>query len=337
MSCVCAYSDFGFTYPVIDPLRVGSELPHAYAYAFVEDGMDITVAEDRTLTPCMMTVELRVAPGLRPKQLWAWNYCIQGPVLTMTAGGSITGTTSMLVRRGQCSSGTHTVVLIKGDAFNTMYKFRSDQLWAFWGGKRVTIDWHTDSRGSGQLPLEPRYPMTMFPDGTLVRSTASPAVVYVVFGGAKFRVDAANSLGFNLAAAQLMSPSLVNGLPFAPADGTLLREANDPRVYVVYGRAKFWIPDPPALASLGFTFANVRVVPPGGLANVPLIPRQGTLLREDGDPRVFWVTGAPPPLGAVRSWVTSPAVLAARCLSWSNVRLVPRGSLAVLPRGPDVV
>jgi hypothetical protein len=180
------------------------------------------------------------------------------------------------------------------------------------------------------------YPVVAFPDGTLLRSNAQPAVVYVVFGGAKFRLDAANAVGFDVTRTQLEPSSVVNGLPFAPVDGTLLREANDPRVFVVYGRAKFWIPDPPTLASLGFTFARVRVVPPGALANIPLVPRRGTLLRKQGDPRVFLVTRMPT-VGNVRSWVTSPQVLASRCLSWANVRLVPAGSLAVLPRGADLV
>jgi hypothetical protein len=36
-------------------------------------------------------------------------------------------------------------------------------------------------------------------------------------------------------------------------------------------------------------------------------------------------------------WVTSPAAMEGRCLPWRHIRIVPDGSLAAFPRGPDVV
>lgn len=340
MSCICTYVDPGSVYPAIDPRRVAGELPQRYGYGFAQDGVGITVAEAASLGACQMLVELSVAPGLAAKDVMAWNYCVGGPVGSISGGGGIAGTTSMLVRRGQCFAGTHTLLLRKHfwHGMAAMYSFPSDELWRHWGGMRVTIDWTRDNAGSGlwghQTP-QPSYPIVRFPDGTLVRSVAQPGVVFVVFGGAKFRVDAANSVGFNLTTARLESATIVNALPSAPVDGTLLRDFTDPKVYIVFGGAKFWIPDPESLSDLGFTFADVRVVPPGTLANILTIPNRGTLLRAEDDPKVYLVTGSP--AGNVLSWVTSPQVLDARCLYWSNVRLAPRGSLTALPKGADIV
>ena len=76
-------------------------------------------------------------------------------------------------------------------------------------------------------------------------------------------------------------------------------------------------------------------VPPGTLGNVPLVPRHGTLLREQNDLKVYLVKKSPL-AGNQLCWVTSPAVFDSLCLSRGNVREVPDGSLAALPKGPNL-
>lgn len=203
------------------------------------------------------------------------------------------------------------------------------------GGTKVTLTWERDNVGSGvwgdNTPA-PVYPIVDFPDGTLVRSLAQPGVVFIVFGGAKFRVDAANTLGLNLMLAQLVDVSRVNHLASAPVDGTLLREVSDAAVYVFYGGAKFWIPD---LFALDFNWDMVHIVPPGTLSNIPIVPRHGTLLKEQTTDPVYLVKSSPGQSNQL-CWVTSPAVFDSSCLSWRNLRVVPDGSLNALPKGPNI-
>ncbi|MGG7383161.1 hypothetical protein ACQ7B2_32005, partial [Escherichia coli] len=59
-----------------------------------------------------------------------------------------------------------------------------------------------------------------------------------------------------------------SAMPAAPADGVLVRERNHPEVFVVYGGAKFWIPDPETLFDLGFDFTVVKVIPDGGTGQI---------------------------------------------------------------------
>jgi hypothetical protein len=56
-------------------------------------------------------------------------------------------------------------------------------------------------------------------------------------------------------------------------DGTLLREASDPRIYLIIGGAKLWVPIMEELDALGLSGAPVRVVPVGAMALVPDVPR----------------------------------------------------------------
>jgi hypothetical protein len=343
MSCICAYTDPGSVYPVLDPRRTPGSSPFGFGYYFYEDGVAILVEEDPSLTNCQMLVGLSVQPGMWNKEVLAWNYCLGTSVSSVAAGGQNTGPNYMLIQKAQCFSGANTLLLRKAKFLGIMtgmYTFQSTDLWNFWGGMKVTLDWQFDDQGSGVWGSGKTaiYPDTKYPDGTVVRALAGqqPGAEFVIFGGAKFRIDPANTLGLNLAAAQLMDPTELNLLPSAPIDGTLLREEGDPHVYVCYGRAKFWITDPATLAALGFNWGEVHVVPPGGgLANIPLMPRVGTLLRERNDPKVFFVKRDAGQAAKI-CWVTTPGVLDTLCLSWNNVHVVPDGSLSALSRGPDL-
>jgi hypothetical protein len=151
----------------------------------------------------------------------------------------------------------------------------------------------------------------------------------LVFGGTDFRVP--QSL---LSSWALTPNSAISAIPLppTPADFTLVRELFSAPVYVVYGGAKFWIPDPPTLFSLGFDWSQVRVLPPGGTNKiVDWPPIDGTLLREQHDAKVYLVESG------VLSWVTSPAVMDARCLRWRHVRIVPDKALDGVARGMDII
>jgi len=64
-------------------------------------------------------------------------------------------------------------------------------------------------------------------------------------------------------------------------DGALLREQSNPRVYVIYGGAKFWIPSMDLLRRYtSRPEVDVVVVPDGALADTPVLPRDMLVLRE---------------------------------------------------------
>jgi hypothetical protein len=78
------------------------------------------------------------------------------------------------------------------------------------------------------------------------------------------------------------------GLP----DGTLIKGETDPKVYVTYGGAKFWIPSPAVFDALG-----QRPYRAGCESRqLPAVPRDGTLLKEQNNDSVYLMTGG------ARSW-----------------------------------
>lgn len=119
------------------------------------------------------------------------------------------------------------------------------------------------------------------------------------------------------------------------ADGSVVKEQTDPRVYVIYGRAKFWIPSPEELSALGFTWAQVVTVPDGSLAAVSDIPVPGTLLRARDQLPVYYMLAASAPWwfgGGPLWWVPSPDSLTALGAGWPSVHVVPAGSLDAFPK-----
>ena len=119
-------------------------------------------------------------------------------------------------------------------------------------------------------------------DGTLLRE--ENGAIWVVYGGAKFHVPDPGTLGRLYGGwpiYQLWDGALA-AMPDAPADGTLLREENG-RIWVVFGGAKFHVPDPPTLYRL-YSGRPILQVWDGALDGLSRIPVDGTFLREESDP-----------------------------------------------------
>ena len=115
-------------------------------------------------------------------------------------------------------------------------------------------------------------------------------------------------------------------VPLVPQDGTLIRELTDGRVHVTYGGAKFYIPDPPTLHRLFGSNPTIATVPDGALAQVPLVPRDGTLIRELDD-RIHVV------YGGAKFYIPDPPTFQ---LFFGDrpVVTVPNGALAQVPLVP---
>ena len=352
-------------YPVVDPYRTAGAGPYFYGYVFGWDGVMVTVTRNFSLSRCRMKIEL-VSTLPNTKEIQAFNFYNDSwlELIDSDPSGAVTSMGITKWKPGQdCSEGTDTVVLARATPFGpkAMYTFGTNDFWDFWGGCTVRFTWvgDRDTAFPAWAPLGsqtpgPTYPAVRLPDGTLMRNAAGTGV-NVVFGGTDFPADTGflgvstietsaattratlepdrrNLLGGPgpLARTLLAGAIPFEQLPPIPADFTLVREWNGPEVYVVFGGAKFRIPDPPTLFSLGFDWSMVRVIPAGGTSKLLTIPIDRTLLKEQHDPRVFHVENQ-----ALRL-VTSPAVMEARCLPWRHVRTVPDNSLSALPHGPDL-
>jgi hypothetical protein len=353
-------------YPVIDPYRTAGEGPYHYGYVFAWDAVEITVTRDLSRPRCKMRVEITSSLA-ETKEIQAFNFFNNTwhDQIDSDPTGAVTAMTITKWKSGQdCSAGTDTVVLARATAFGpkAFYTFGTVDFWDFWGGCTVRFSWVRDANPTFDAPFAPSgaqtpaptYPAVRLPDGTLMRNAAGTGVS-VVFGGTDFPADpgylGAMALDTTAATARaVLEPdrrALLGGagardrrllggavafrpLPAIPADFTLVREWNRPEVYVVFGGAKFRIPDPPTLFALGFDWSMVRVIPAGGTSKLLTIPIDRTLIREQHDPRVFLVDNQKLRL------VKSQAVMEARCLPWRHVRVVPDSALSTLPPGPDL-
>jgi hypothetical protein len=108
-------------------------------------------------------------------------------------------------------------------------------------------------------------------DGALLRERTS-ATAAVFAGGAQFPVPASQLAAFGGTAAEvLVAAGGLLQFSGPPADGTLVRELSDPKVFRVEKGAKRWVTTPVELRKWG-GFASVRLVPDGALANLPTGP-----------------------------------------------------------------
>lgn len=126
---------------------------------------------------------------------------------------------------------------------------------------------------------------------------------------------------------QSLQEQVFNVLQGIRRDGELVREASAAPVYVIFGGAKFWIPNPTVLQSFG-GWAAVKVVPDLSLAPVPSVPRDGTVLREMSSAPVYVMRSGQ------KSWIPNPDVLQ-KYGGWAAVKVVPDGALAPFPDGPQ--
>jgi hypothetical protein len=348
-------------YPVVDPYRTAGEGPYHYGYVFAWDAVDVTVTRNPALSRCRMKVEISSSLPGNPKVILGFNFSIDSWHESMRSTDAVKEMTISKWRPGQeCGQGTDTLVLAAetdlGDP-KLLYTFPTVDFWDFWGGCTVNFTWAADTNywgrpfgRSGALTPAPTYPRVKLPDGTLMRNAAGTGV-NVVFGGTDFATDpyflglmvpgttaATTEAVLEFDRQNLLGPlhrSVVGGaIPFTqlspiPADFTLVREWKSQDIYVVYGGAKFRIPDTATLTALGFDSSMVRAIPTGGTLKLREIPIDRTLVKEQHSPLVFVVDGQ-----KLRS--VSPAVMEARCLPWRHVRVVPDGQLSNLPFGSDL-
>jgi hypothetical protein len=210
-----------------------------------------------------------------------------------------------VVPRNIAASGARHIPLIPAD--DTLLREESGAIWVVYGGARfhvpdvATLERLFKNRPQGRLWTGAVGSIPLTPvNGTLLRE--GDAAIWVIYGGARFHVPDMATLGrlFKDQPAAQLWDGAANQIPLAPMDGTLLRE--DEAIWVVYGGARFHVPDMAPLAQRfgGRPMGQLWNGASDGIATVPV---DGTLLRE-GD-TVIWVV-----YGGARFHVPDMATLA---------------------------
>ena len=111
------------------------------------------------------------------------------------------------------------------------------------------------------------------------------------------------------------------------SDNCLIQEPGKP-VWLMQGGARFLISDPDTLFALGFTFNDIHGVPAGFMDLVPLVPADGTLLKELGLDTIYVV------YAGAQFGVPGPGAFDSIGLDWGAVRYVPPGGMAQIATRP---
>jgi hypothetical protein len=149
----------------------------------------------------------------------------------------------------------------------------------------------------------------------------------MVTDGARMPIAGPTELSALGGTAQSVRPT---GSAFAPSnvrprDGAKFRERSSASVFLYAGGAPFLLPDTMWLDRFGGV-GQVRVVPDNTIAAFAGLPKEGTLLREWSDPKVWRI------MAGVRRWVRTPDELG-KWDGFPSVRVVPDGALAGIPVG----
>lgn len=113
-------------------------------------------------------------------------------------------------------------------------------------------------------------------------------------------------------------------------DGFVFRQAGSDDIFVVQKGTKFKVAGHEELEKLGFKREQIAEVPPGTMDHLSDRPPDRALLRERGDPRIFYFENG------VKRWVSDAGAFNRNGFDWSAVRVTPSGSLATYDTGDPV-
>jgi hypothetical protein len=187
--------------------------------------------------------------------------------------------------------------------------------------------------GDGQMASVPDVPY----DGTLVRELGSDGGVWVMYGGARFAItspDVLQALGVGGQRIHVLPPGGLNQIPTVPRDGTQLRELNGGVLWQITGGAKFALPNEGVrdeLVRMGQLNAGIVVVPDGGTAQIPTVPREKTRIKEM-TPATEWQVAAGTRFALPDSDTIEEMVRAG--FLHRPLAIVPDGVLAQVPQTP---
>ncbi|MDD3007072.1 MAG: N-acetylmuramoyl-L-alanine amidase [Candidatus Pacebacteria bacterium] len=170
-----------------------------------------------------------------------------------------------------------------------------------------------------------------YSDGTLVRGSDSPSVYLLESGNKKLFTSGAlfERLGYKWSNILIVNPVELNWYPTCGImiypDGSLVRGAGTPTVYLVANGQKREITSAALLYQLGYNFASVVDIQQESLSDYPTgakaVYPDGTLLKSAANPAVYRV------LVGKKEEFTSLSVFEATGAKWSNVIEVDKNEL----------
>jgi len=107
--------------------------------------------------------------------------------------------------------------------------------------------------------------------------------------------------------------------------GVPVKEKSNDEIYVIYGGAKFYIPEQATLERLFGRHPVMLTGPNGALAQMPLVPRDGTLLKELTNQKIYLIKNG------TKYWVSSPEEFRRLGLAEADVKTVPDKSMDTMP------
>ncbi len=138
-------------------------------------------------------------------------------------------------------------------------------------------------------------------------------------------------------AAPRFDPEFLQGLRKAESlrqqakqDGFLFREAGSDKIFVVQKGTRFQVAGEKELRELGFKTEQVIEVPVGAMDHLADRPPDRALLRERGDPRIFFFENG------VKRWVSDAGAFNRSGFDWGSVRVTPSGSLGSYSTGDPI-
>lgn len=202
------------------------------------------------------------------------------------------------------------------------------------GGEKVAIPDPATlaAMGVGGRPAQPVEPgmLAQIPpagpclsDGCLLKDQSTQRI-FIMYGGAKFMIpDMLTFLAMGLGGrqAQVVETDVLAKVSNEPADGTLVKELGDSSISAIVGGARFPIPSEQHFVGFGYKWESVKIVPPGSLKRLNVVPHDGALVKEFGQERVYQIRG-----GKAEP-IADIATFQAMGLQWRDVRVAPHGAL----------
>ena len=179
-----------------------------------------------------------------------------------------------------------------------------------------------------------------YSNGTLVRSSDSSNVYLIENGGKRLFTSGAlfERLGYKWSNILAVDALELNWYPTSGnmvlPDGSLIRGAGTPTVYLVAGGQKKEITSAALLGKLGYGFANVVEIPQASLSDYPTGARatypDGTLVKSVESPAVYRITGDK------KEEFASLNVFNATGAKWSNIVEISKDELGLYATSGNV-
>ena len=206
------------------------------------------------------------------------------------------------------------------------------------------------SSGSPSAPSSPSVPSVLtvpqgsaLVDGWLVKELGDPAIYFVEGGVLRPILNEAVFLGRGFSWTDIRMIASTSGyavgatMTLPVREGSIIKKANDQRVYVITNGKRRWIKNEEAFNGLGYSWHMVTIVSDEAfdayLETTPFLVvgdrhPDGTLIKYAGDPKVYLLDGGK------KRWIKTEAEFRARGYLFVDVIMIP--STETFVNGTDI-